>query len=58
MLDAWIIEELRREERERQQEDRPVVELPLYLPVEDRQEMEESPVPSERGVVIIDMLGG
>lgn len=56
MLDPWIIEEIRRrEEEERQDRQRPVVELPLETPP-------AYPVPQgkpddsgeERGVVIVD----
>ena len=54
MLDPWIIEEIRRrEEEDRQDRQRPVVELPLEHP--------PYPVPQgkpedrdERGVVIVD----
>jgi hypothetical protein len=55
MLDPWIIEEIRRrEEEERQHRDeRPVLEIPLELPV-----MVPTGKPAddneERGVVILD----
>lgn len=60
MLDAFIIEEIRRRERVRQDRERPLVELPL--PADDdrssrhtpRDEEEEKP---SRGVIIIDMSG-
>jgi hypothetical protein len=54
MLDPWIIEEIRRrEEEDRQERQRPVIELPLEQP--------PYPIPQgkpedtdERGVVIVD----
>ncbi len=60
MLDPWIIEDIRRREQEREEENR----LPLYrepdtnieYPIEDREKPEESPG-SARGVVVIDLLG-
>ena len=57
MLDAWIIEELRRKEQHK--EERPSLELPLYDPTEApvHIETEESP-DSDRGIFIIDVLGG
>ncbi len=59
MLDAFIIEEIRRREREREQRrdrDRPRQELPIpERPPEDS----DAPEESDRGVVIIDYsLGG
>ena len=53
MLDAYIIEQIRRREQERrEQRERPRLELPLYsdLPPE---EVEEEPEPSR--VIIIDI---
>jgi hypothetical protein len=57
MLDAFIIEEIKRRDRQERRDDRPVVELPVpstpagpsrsdRTPDEDR--------PNDRGVVIID----
>jgi len=58
MLDAFIIEEIKRRERLRQQQDeRPVAELPLPMP-EDRPKRRSEPEDDEkpqRGVVVIDM---
>lgn len=55
MLDSWIIEELKRREKEEADADRPSLELPLdcppFLPEEDEQDEEEN-----RGVVVIDMV--
>jgi len=57
MLDAYVIEEIKRRERERQQDDRPAIELPLPPPTggpsgerDDHDERDEG----NRGVVIID----
>lgn len=57
MLDAFIIEEIkRREQLRREDQDRPVAELPLPAPEDSRRrrsdEEEEKP---PRGVVIIEM---
>lgn len=54
MLDAYVIEEIKRRDRERH-DDRPVVELPLPAPPPpgrppDREEDDHG----DRGVVIID----
>jgi hypothetical protein len=58
MLDAYVIEEIKRRERGRGREDRPVVELPLPPspphapgPAEDERKKDD------RGVVIIDYSG-
>lgn len=55
MLDAFIIEEIRRRERERSRDDRPVVELPVPPPAPSRSgDDERPPEQPDRGVVIID----
>jgi hypothetical protein len=57
MLDAFIIEELKRRERMRQEHERPTVELPLPAPDERpkrRSETENEDQP-QRGVVVIDL---
>ncbi len=59
MLDAFIIEELRRrEERDRAQAERPHMELPLHEEREEPAKSEEDDdaekVP-ERGVIVIDL---
>jgi hypothetical protein len=59
MLDAYVIEEIKRRERDKGADDRPVIELPLPPPAPAR------PPPSndderddrDRGVVIIDYSG-
>jgi hypothetical protein len=56
MLDPWIIEEIRRrEEEERQHEaERPVLEIPMELPVYPPQGKADPGPGEERGVVIVD----
>ena len=58
MLDAFIIEEIKRRERKRQERERPVAELPLPAPAEDerpRRKTDQGEDKPGRGVVIIDM---
>ena len=57
MLDAFIIEEIKRRERARQERDRPAIELPLPPPVEKppRRRSDEEDEKPRRGVVIIDL---
>ena len=59
MLDAFIIEEIKRRDHERTADDRPAVELPIPLPPEPtRQEDDKPGAPNrDRGVVIIDYTG-
>jgi hypothetical protein len=59
MLDAFIIEEIKRRERERNADDRPVVELPLPQPSEPAHHDDEGPRDPDRGggVIIIDYTG-
>jgi hypothetical protein len=57
MLDAFIIEEIKRRERNREERDRPVVELPLPAPPERPRrstETDDDEKPS-RGVIVIDL---
>jgi hypothetical protein len=60
MLDAFIIEELKRRERERQQQERPRPALEVPLPShddeaeEDRRSEEKNDRP-QRGVIVIDL---
>jgi hypothetical protein len=55
MLDAYVIEEIKRRERDRgERDDRPVAELPVPQPPH-RPDRSPDPDPgSDRGVVIID----
>jgi hypothetical protein len=55
MLDAFIIEEIKRRERLRQEQERPVVELPLHEDRPRRQSDTEHEDPPQRGVVVIDL---
>lgn len=56
MLDAFIIEEIRRRERVREEDDRPVAELPLPMPEErPKRRTETEDEKPQRGVVVIDM---
>jgi len=61
MLPPFIIEQIRqREERERQKRDesRPRLELPLSpMPAKPRGAVEPSDDDPDRGVVIVDLLG-
>ena len=57
MLDAFIIEEIKRRERlRREDQDRPVAELPLPAPDDPRgRRTDEEEEKAPRGVVIIDL---
>jgi hypothetical protein len=52
MLDAYVIEEIKRREQQREREDRPVVQIPVP-PAPDRRP-DEKDDDADRGVVIID----
>jgi hypothetical protein len=54
MLDAFVIEEIRRRERERGRDDRTGIQIPVQAP--DRPSDEEKPPesPPSGGVIIID----
>ncbi len=55
MLDAFVIEEIRRRERERSRDDRPSVELPVPPPPPAHSDEGDTGGESPgRGVVIID----
>jgi hypothetical protein len=59
MLDAYIIEEIKRRDRENSVDDRPVVELPLPQPPEPAHHDDGPRDPDrDRGVVIIDYSAG
>lgn len=54
MLDAYIIEQLRkREEERRRHEERPHLELPIYPEPPPDKEVEEKPEPAR--VIVIDL---
>ena len=56
MLDPWIIEEIRRREeaeREAIESGRPVLEIPLEMPMY-RPSVAPEPQPDDRGVIVID----
>ena len=59
MLDAFIIEEIKRRERMRRDDERPVVELPLpkdeEIPRRRSETERDSDDKPERGVVVIDL---
>ena len=58
MLDAFIIEEIKRREREKAVDDRPVVELPVPQDPQPAHHDDERPRDDrDRGVVIIDYTG-
>ena len=55
MLDAYVIEEIKRRERHRERDDRPVVQIPVPPPPEERRPDEkDDDGTGDRGVVIID----
>jgi hypothetical protein len=54
MLDAFIIEEIKRRERDRAVDDRPAIELPLPQPPEPSKHEDTPDEGDGRGVVIID----
>jgi hypothetical protein len=58
MLDAYVIEEIRRRERETSRDDRPVIELPIPThepaPDSDVDDVDGGSGRPDRGVVIID----
>jgi len=54
MLDAYVIEEIKRRERGLEREERPVAELPVPPPP-DQRPAEPVPERSDRGVIIIDL---
>jgi len=56
MLDAYVIEEIKRRERERPIDDRPVIELPLPSPAPSRtpERHDGDQGGGDHGVVIID----
>ena len=59
MLDAYVIEEIKRREHERSRDDRPAVELPLPPPAPPTRDRDDDrgDRKDDRGVVIIDYSG-
>ena len=54
MLDAFVIEEIRRRERERGRDDRPGIQIPVPLPADPSEEEKPPEDAPSRGVIIID----
>jgi hypothetical protein len=54
MLDAYVIEEIKRRERGRDRDERPSVELPVPPPPAPTQDGRDDDHKDDRGVVIID----
>ena len=54
MLDAYVIEEIKRRDRRPERDERPVAEVPVPPPPDDRPPDREPEQPG-RGVVIIDL---
>jgi hypothetical protein len=54
MLDAYVIEEIKRRERERERDDRPAIQVPVPPPMPDRGPGGKDDDGTDRGVVIID----
>ncbi|WP_242340744.1 MULTISPECIES: hypothetical protein [Anaeromyxobacter] len=58
MLDAYVIEEIKRREREQRRDDRPVIELPIPQPAHrpgGEEPADRDDGRKDRGVVIIDL---
>lgn len=53
MLDPWIIEEILRREQRQRREERPVLEMPLTPPSDER-ERDGRKEESDRGIAIVD----
>ena len=54
MLDAYVIEEIKRREQRTERTERPVAELPVPPPLDQRPPEPEPERPS-RGVIVIDL---
>ena len=61
MLDAYVIEEIKRREQGKERDERPALDLPLpvpgHAPERDRSRDDEREDDHDRGVVIIDYSG-
>jgi hypothetical protein len=57
MLDAYVIEEIKRRERDKSRDDRPAIELPVPPPAPGRAPERDEDEGRDRGVVIIDYSG-
>ncbi len=57
MLDAYVIEEIKRREREKGRDERPAVELPIPPATPSRSPDRKDDGGGDRGVVIIDYSG-
>ena len=59
MLDAYVIEEIKRRDRDRGRDERPAVELPVpSAPARGPKRDDDAGEDHDRGVVIIDYSGG
>jgi hypothetical protein len=63
MLDAYVIEEIKRRERGKERDERPSLDLPLPTPGHERERdrerrRDDDEREDDRGVVIIDYSGG
>jgi hypothetical protein len=54
MLDAYVIEEIKRRERQRERDDRPAIQVPVPPPPEPGRRPDRPAEGGDRGVVIID----
>jgi hypothetical protein len=57
MLDAYVIEEIKRRERGRDRDERPALDLPLPPPPAPGRDGRDDDRKDDRGVVIIDYSG-
>jgi hypothetical protein len=57
MLDAYVIEEIKRRERGRERDERPSLDLPLPPPAAPARDDRDDDRKDDRGVVIIDYSG-
>ncbi len=57
MLDAYVIDEIKRRDRDKSLDERPVIELPLPSPSPGRAPDHHEDEEKDHGVVIIDYSG-